>query len=789
MWAGPFLNHSGYGEEARGFLRGLSHRGYRVAARSTGDESLPFVAHLAETPDLAALLQRSLTAPERSPITAVVHVPGYAVTRLEGAEHTVARTMFETDRLPDDWVQNLNQVDEVWVPSTFNVETFRRAGVRVPLHVVPGGVDAERFRPGLVPLGLPGVRGRIYLSVFEWSHRKAPDVLLKAWARAFPPDSPVSLVLRCFPRAQFNGDATAVITALVDEQLASFGASRADVAPIIVVGEQLPAATMPRLMASADVFLGVSRGEGWGRPLLEAMSCGLVAVGTRWSGNLEFMSDSNSLLVDVDRLAPVDDQMDMAFYRGHQWAEPSVDHLVALLQQTAYDEGLVRRLGVRARADVEARWQWAQVAATAEERLQALQPALRRHSSVPGPARPRVRWVGDIYADHSLATVSRELCRRLASDVAVTVEVQTSEHPPYPADAAQALRRVPGAGTPRAPGPIDVEVRHRWPPDLSPTTADALVLVQPWEYGGIPAEWIDPIHRAVDEVWVPSTWVKDCYIKSGIPADRVAVIPNGVDTETFRPEGPALPLRNDRAVRLLFVGGTINRKGFDLLLDTYLDTFGPDDDVCLVVKPFGGDSVYQHAAMDDRLRACADDPGSAAIEIIDRRLTRVEMAELYRACHVLVHPYRGEGFGLPVAEAMACGIPTVVTGAGACLDFCDASTSWLIDSCTIAAGIQGFQPGPAGFWLAEPDREHLRHLLLLAVRDDVGREARGAAASHRIEQSFTWDQAAQTVTRRLLALTETPQRSSAPSVRHSAPTLSRRTREHPARTYRRRGAS
>ena len=789
LWAAPFLNHSGYGEEARGFLTGLSRRGYRVAARSTGDESLSFVAHLAETPDLADLLQRSLTTPERSPFAAVLHVPGYAVARVEGAAHTVARTMFETDRLPIDWVQNLNKVDEVWVPSTFNVETFRRAGVRVPLHVVPGGVDAGRFRPGLTPLSIPGIEGRVYLSVFEWSHRKAPDVLLKAWARAFPPDSPVSLVLRCFPRAQFDGDATAGLTALVDEQLASFGASRADVAPIVVMGEQLPASAMPRLMASADVFLGLSRGEGWGRPLLEAMSCGLAVIGTRWSGNLDFMDDDNSLLVDVDGLMPVGDQMDVAFYRGHRWAEPSVDHLVALLRRTATDDDLLKRLGSRARADVEARWQWHQITATVEERLEALQPELRRRSLTPSPGRPRVRWVGDIYADHSLATVSRELCSRLARDTALSFEAQTGERPPHPSDAARTLRHVSGAGAPRRPAPVDIEVRHQWPPDLSPTTAGALVLVQPWEFGGIPAEWTAAILEVVDEVWVPTTWVRDCYIKSGIPADRVAVVPNGVDTEVFRPEGPTLPLHDHSTVRLLFVGGTIDRKGFDLLLDAYLDTFSPDDDVCLVVKPFGGDSVYEHAAMDARLRACAANTGTAAIEIVDQRLTRAELGRLYRACHVLVHPYRGEGFGLPVAEAMACGLPTVVTGAGACLDFCDATTSWLVDSRTVAASVPGFEPGPAGFWLEEPDREHLRHLLLLAVRDDVGRKARGIAASHRIQTSFTWDQAAQTATGRLLALTEALHLNSAPPVRPAEHVLSQRACQPPAAPDRRRGAS
>ena len=55
------------------------------------------------------------------------------------------------------------------------------------------------------------------------------------------------------------------------------------------------------------------------------------------------------------------------------------------------------------------------------------------------------------------------------------------------------------------------------------------------------------------------------------------------------------------------------------------------------------------------------------IEYHDRALNDQEMAGLYAACDCLAHPYRGEGFALPVVEAMACGLPAIVTGAGPAL--------------------------------------------------------------------------------------------------------------------------
>lgn len=765
VWWGPFLNNSGYGEEARGFLRALNRRGIHVGARSTGDDSATFVELLKESPELALMLSEGFNRQVGTrPVTAVVHTPGHALRRVPDADFTVGRTMFETDRLPPGWVTQINLLDEIWVPSSFNVETFRSAGVTVPIGIVPSGVDGSAYRPGLKPLPLPGLRGCTFLSVFEWSHRKAPDVLLRAWAEAFNPRDDVSLVLRCYTRGGFDGDSGSAVNEMVDRELASIGVARTEVAPIVVLGKQLSSSSMARLVSSADVFVGVSRGEGWGRPLLEAMACGVTTIGTRWGGNVDFMDDRNSLLVDIDGLVPVDERMDMAFYHGHRWAEPSVTHLVELLRTAATEPGLRRSLGKKARADVERRWQWSHVAGIVESRLGGLLGRGRTPSIDPAETTTLVHWRGDILADHSLATVNRELVKRLAASTDLRVEALTVEIP-QGSEYLSDLSGIGGIGIPLSRAPVSVEVRHAWPPDFSLSTAQRLVMIQPWEFGGIPDAWIGPMSTLVDETWVPSTWVRDCYIRSGVPAERIAVVPHGVDTSIFTPDGPALSPAVRRSVRLLFVGGTISRKGFDLLLDTYLTTFGPDDDVCLVIKPFGSDTVYRDSNMDDRVRAVMANPRSPAIELIDRRLSREEMAMLYRSCDVLVHPYRGEGFGLPVAEAMACGLPALVTGYGACLDFCDNGTGWLIPAREVPVQLPDMSPGPAGFWWAEPDALVLGQLLVQAAASTGERKSLGEKACQRIVNSFTWDRAARESGRRLRALTCTPEaeRPAAPS--------------------------
>ncbi len=350
-----------------------------------------------------------------------------------------------------------------------------------------------------------------------------------------------------------------------------------------------------------------------------------------------------------------------------------------------------------------------------------------------------IRWVGDLYAHHSLATVSRELICALTSIDDLHFILAPTDTPPYPADSTTKLAEIPTGS-----GAYDIEVRHRWPPDFTlESTNIPLVMIQPWEQGGIPASWIDPILRHVAQAWVPTSWVRECYITSGIPGDLVAVVPNGVDTSTFSPDGDRYTLSTRKTTKLLFLGGTILRKGADILLDAYCRAFSPQDDVCLVVKVFGSDAVYKGGTLDDAFRRAAADPSLPDIEVIDADLTREEVASVYRACDALVYPYRGEGFGLPIAEAMACSLPVIVTGYGACLDFCDTYSAYLLPYSLRPISLEGFAPSPAGFWWAEPDKDALIETMRKVVSSLGDAREKGAAGRDRIVSGFTWEMAAE----------------------------------------------
>lgn len=266
----------------------------------------------------------------------------------------IGRTTFETARIPSSWVERCNQMDEIWVPSRFNERTFRQSGVESDrLRVLPEGVDTELFRPGVEPLALDGRRRFTFLSIFDWQDRKAPEILLEAYASEFRPDEDVALMLKVTTHNQPGLDVEALVLDFLESAL---GRSLEQLPPILLLSGMVPRPLLPRLYAAADAFVLPTRGEGWGRPLAEALACELPVIATRWGGQLDFLHDGNSFLIDVERVGPVPPEVDLEVFAGQRWAEPSRDHLRALMRQVVARPEVARRRAQRGRQELVERW-------------------------------------------------------------------------------------------------------------------------------------------------------------------------------------------------------------------------------------------------------------------------------------------------------------------------------------------------------------------------------------------------------------------------------------------------
>jgi glycosyltransferase involved in cell wall biosynthesis len=157
-------------------------------------------------------------------------------------------------------------------------------------------------------------------------------------------------------------------------------------------------------------------------------------------------------------------------------------------------------------------------------------------------------------------------------------------------------------------------------------------------------------------IWLPSNWAKNILIKSGISADKMFVIGEGVDPRVFHPFGRRFW---DKSTPFKFYtcGKYENRKGYDELLEGFELAFGGRKDVVLVLKAdyFAGDNNDKKASLKD--------------DLSKRKLTNVfpvygalptnDMSLIYNNVNAGVFPSRAEGWGLPICESLACALPVI----------------------------------------------------------------------------------------------------------------------------------
>jgi glycosyltransferase involved in cell wall biosynthesis len=277
---------------------------------------------------------------------------------LRDARWTIGQWGWETDVLPPHWTAAFDRIDELWVYSSYVAENLSRLS-SVPVITVPLPVIAPDARGVELDLDLPD--GFIFLFVFDFFstlQRKNPIGLVEAFTRAFAPGEGPTLVLKTM-NGSFRPQA-------VDE-LRWRIADRPD---IQLIDQHVDTRAYAALIERCDCYVSLHRAEGFGLTLAEAMALGKPAIATGYSGNLEFMTPTNSYLVGY---APTHVGPNVEMYPAHgTWAEPDLDHAAELMRRVWAHPEEARATGERARSDVVERLSPKAVGAIARRRLEGL---------------------------------------------------------------------------------------------------------------------------------------------------------------------------------------------------------------------------------------------------------------------------------------------------------------------------------------------------------------------------------------------------------------------------------
>lgn len=342
----PIHDASGYAAAARMYIVGLIDAGVEITIKDSSFEGKKDGLG-AEWARLTELIGRELDYD-----TVVVHLtPNNYPLHAEEGKRNIGITVWETSAISEDWVPCCNMMDGVIVPCAQNVSAFASAGVTVPIVVVPYAIEVPE---GAGPASLPGTEGlyRFY-SIFQWTERKNPAGLLKAYFAEFSPDEPVCLVLKTYIdflqpiRKQKREIARAV-------DMVRRNANFQGAPPVYLVVKRMSKEEVFALHAACDCFVLAHRGEGFGLPIAEAMALGKPAIATTFGGPEDFMKPAYSMPVGYS-LTPTSGMPWIEHYNGKQWwAEPDLKAFSACMRRAYADREWSAEMGRRAAIEMKA---------------------------------------------------------------------------------------------------------------------------------------------------------------------------------------------------------------------------------------------------------------------------------------------------------------------------------------------------------------------------------------------------------------------------------------------------
>ena len=252
-----------------------------------------------------------------------------------------------------------------------------------------------------------------------------------------------------------------------------------------------------------------------------------------------------------------------------------------------------------------------------------------------------------------------------------------------------------------------------------------------------------------DQFWCPTEWQRQCTIDQGYPADRVKVVPEGVNGHIFKPSTDSsvkkklyekynIPLE---AFTFMIFGRWDTRKSTTEMVQSFVDTFGNDDGVCLILSadnPFGSDGME---STEERLKHYQLERSNIRVLHFPPREEYIQWMQ-HGDC--LLSCSRSEGWNLPLMEAISCGTVTIASDWGGHMQFADGVSN-LVKVPNELPPRDVFMLGDNhdfGVW-GEPDFDNLSEVMVDVYNDFEKRQEDALKKSEGVREEYTWDNAAQ----------------------------------------------
>lgn len=314
-YLGPLKDYSGYGEANRHAVAALHAAGVNVIGK--------LVSYSQESADFGTIgkLVNQICENQGNYRIKILHTTPDQFNRyMEKGVYHIAHFFWETDKLPEDFVEGLNLVDEIWTGSKANEQAMKSSGVIKPIFIYPQAIETDRDWPE--PYEIPGfpVKNFLFYSIFEWTDRKNPTALLNAYWQEFDGRDDVGLLIKTYFK-NFTLANRRMIKNQIEVMKSRSGAKKPP--PVFLYLDLMDRQQVMRIHKTGDAFVSAHRGEGWGVPQVEAALAGRAVISTGYSGVHEyFENDKTAKLLPYEMIKLRGMSHSSRWYDGSQnWAD------------------------------------------------------------------------------------------------------------------------------------------------------------------------------------------------------------------------------------------------------------------------------------------------------------------------------------------------------------------------------------------------------------------------------------------------------------------------------------
>jgi glycosyltransferase involved in cell wall biosynthesis len=296
------------------------------------------------------------------------------------------------------------------------------------------------------------------------------------------------------------------------------------------------------------------------------------------------------------------------------------------------------------------------------------------------------------------------------------------------------------------------------------------------ETTGIPEYWARTCN-GMSEIWVPSESSKDAFINSGVHKELLRIMPLGIDTDYYTPNKTKLSLDGLQDFNFLLNIEWIPRKCGIETVRAFLETFDSSDSVSLILKAYNAQAGFDKTGKTilkeiEQLKKKIGKTKYPPILLLPNVLSNDAMVQLYNTCDCVILASRGEGWGLPIVEGMACGKPYIATNWSGMAAFIGEDTGYPLQIKGLSAIPKFGIPNDrvyTGFQWADPDFEHLKYLMQHVYDNKKEAKEKGEKGRALVEKKMSWETA---ISKMYIRLRNIYDESSSSITTHKNPKLS-----------------